>query len=365
MNSRTRRILLLALTVVATSTCSGQTSDRYSLQVDILIQPVPSDRLRTQDWGKVFFNLGRRATFRKGRSGERTRLENKSTETRKSVLAVGILNRDGSISFGRETFTLRDTQPLAEWLSQLERFGAAGPPNESATWGLSDEQFSAVLKLLGTPVADPIDLRSPVESIDSLKLSSLFRIAFTDAARTAAARRSAAAGTTNDYIGLSKGSVLAAVLARNGLGFRPQADDRGNFTLEVDVGGEADNLYPVGWKNTSPITLVVPELAKAIPVDLQDAPLESLIEVIAAKLKRPHFYSTWELSEAGMDVTRIKYTRKPDKLTLYSLIDIIGKTHHLGLSLRTDETGNIFLWVTTEAEAKAFRERFAHVKVGD
>lgn len=338
-------------------------AEKYSLQVEVLIQPIPSDRLRTQEWGKVFFNLGRRATFRQGRNREKTRVEDTSSETRKSVLVVGIMNRNGTISFGGQTFNVRDPDPLAAWLTKLEQYGADGPPNENATWGLKDDEFTAVLKLLGKPVTEPVSLRTPADSIDSLRLSPLFRVTFTDAARKRAFPGGRSLNSTTDYTGLTKGSVLAAVLAQSGLGFRPKSDDRGNFIIEVDAGSETDNMYPVGWKNTSPITLVVPELTKSIPVDLENAPLESLIKVIAEKLKRPHFYSTFELSAAGMDVSEIKYSRKPDKLTLFNLMSIVAKTHRLGLSLRTDEAGNVFLWITTEAEAKAFRDRFAHVKL--
>lgn len=365
MSSISIRLFLpvVLLTVAGLPLATAQRSEKYSLQVEVLIQPIPSDRLRTQEWGNVFFNLGRRATFRQGRNREKTRIEDTSSETRKSVRVVGIMNRDGSISFHGQKFTLKAPKPLAQWLTKLEEFGPKGPPNESSTWGLSDEQFTAVLKLLGEPVTAPVKLHSAPESLESLQLSPLFRVTFTESARKRAVPSGNRQDTTTDYAGLTKGSVLAALLARSGLGFRPKADDRGNFIIEVDAGNEADNMYPVGWKNTAPITLVVPELSKSIPVTLEDAPLASLITVIAQNLKRPHFYSTFELGVAGLDAQKIKYSRKPDKITLFNLMNIIGKTHHLGLSLRTDEAGSVFLWVTTEAEAKAFRDRFAHVKL--
>lgn len=356
-----RYIIAVSLSLSNLPSGSAQQKE-FSLEIEILIQPSPSARLYTQTWGKVFFDMQRRAVFRGGRNGEKTRLEESESAGRRTVLAVGIMNRNGSITFREQTFVSTQPQPLAAWLDKLERYGTSGPPNESATWGLDDEQFASVLKMLSEPVTGSVILRSPMEAIDSLQLPSAFRIQFTDAGRRRAFPPEPLVTSTAEFTGLTKGSVLAAVLSRFGLGYRPKAGDRGKYVIEIDAGSESDNMYPVGWKNTEPITLVVPELAKSIPVDLEDAPLDALIDLIAQKLKRPHFYSTFELAAAGIDVTSIKYSRKPDKLTLYSLINIVAKTHHIGLSLRTDEAGSVFLWIATEEDEEAFRKRFAHVK---
>ncbi|MEQ9409672.1 MAG: hypothetical protein RIK87_18195 [Fuerstiella sp.] len=351
---------MVVLGILIAPRAAGQERS-YRLQLEILIQPLPAYQLHAQTWGRVLYGIDRRATFRAGRAGEKPRIENDDAGGRRTVMVVGLMNRDGSLSFGGQTFVSTRPEPLAAWLKQLELYGAEGPPNESATWGLNDDQFTEVLKLLGQPVTEPVRRRSAVDVIDSFELPPKFRVTFTEAAR-GRLFRNGEREDSQDYKGLTKGSMLAAALADFGLGFRPKVNDSGGYLIEVDAGNESDNMYPVGWKNTSPITLVVPELAKSIPVDLEDAPLDALIDVIADKLKLPRFYSGFALDVAGKDPTKIKYSRKPDKLTLYNLIDIIGKTYNIGISLRTDEIGNVFLWVTTEEDYKAFRKRFAHVR---
>ncbi|MDG1894657.1 MAG: hypothetical protein P8J37_07095 [Fuerstiella sp.] len=330
----------------------------YSLQVEVLTQPLPGVGRHTQQWARVFQEMGRRARFRGGRNGEKSRLEHTGVQGRNAVKAVGILQTDGSLVFLDRKFVTTNLKPVEEWLKRLELYGAAGPPNESPTWGLSEEQYTNVLKQLSQSVETPLNVRTPMTLIDSLDLPSGFQVTFTDAGRQRAFSKTTIARTTDRYKGLSKGSVLAVALTQFGLGFRPKSRPGGGVRIEVDAGTESDNMFPVGWKNTAPITTVAPGLAKSVTVDLEGGEMDALIQVIAERLEVPYFYSHFALLSNGTDVSTLKYARKPDRLSLFRLMDIIGKKHDLGLSLRTDEAGHLFLWVTTAAEHNAFRKRF-------
>ena len=277
---------------------------------------------------------------------------------RNAVKAVGILQTDGSLVFPDHRFVTTTLKPVEDWLLRLETYGAAGPPNESPTWGLTEREYMTVVKQLSESVDLPLNVRTPMELIDSLKLPENFQVTFTDAGRQRAFPKNTIARTTDTYKGLSKGSVLAAALTQFGLGFRPKHGKEGGFRIEVDTGMESDNMFPVGWKNTAPITTVAPGLAKSVTVDLEGAELDALIQVIAERLEVPYFYSHFALLSNGTDVSALKYSRKPDRLSLFRLMDIVGKKNDMGLSLRTDEAGRLFLWVTTADEHNAFRRRF-------
>lgn len=337
---------------------SAVAQQKYSLQIEVLTQPLPGVGRHTQQWAKVFQGMGRRARFRGGKNGENSRLEDSSVRGHNAVQAVGILQTDGSLVFPGHRFVPTNLKPVEDWLLRLEMYGAAGPPNESPTWGLTDEQYATVLKQLSEAVDSPLNLRTPMDLIDSLKLPENCQVTFTDAGRKRAFPKNTIARTTDRYNGLSKGSVLAAALTQFGLGFRPKRRKAGGFRIEVDAGTESDNMFPVGWKNTAPITTVAPGLAKSVTVDLEGAELDALIQVIAERLEVPYFYSHFALLSNGIDVSALKYSRKPDRLSLFRLMDIVGKKHNMGLSLRTDEAGHLFLWVTTADEHKAFRQRF-------
>ena len=335
----------------------------HSLQIEVLIQPSPTHRIFTQKWGQAFQKLGRTARFRGGENGERTRIEETEFRGRKSVLVVGIMNRSGTITFKDQTFNATQPQPLEDWLKRLEQFGAAGPADESPTWGLSTEQFTEVLKLLSEPVTDTVRLKTPMDAVDSLRLPFRLKIAFTDKGRTRAFPKFIHTEESTDvFKGLSKGSVLAATLAQFGLGFRPKVGPGDRYLVEIDVGDEDDNLYPIGWKNTKPIMTVVPALGKSIPVDLEDVDVEALVDVIAKRLDVAWYASNYALAVEGRKLSLMKFSRKPDKLPLQELLDILGSKLHVGFSLRTDEAGHVFLWITTPKDKEAFRKRFAHVR---
>lgn len=361
--------LLLVSSAVTSHAAAAQKS--FPLQIEVLIQPDPNYKVHTLAWARVFQLINRSPRFRTGRSGETTGVEETDYLGRKGVRIVGIMNRTGSISFTGRTFNTEQPEQLEAWLKKLEEFGAKGPPDESPTWGLSDDDFKRVLNLLAPAVTDPIDLRSADAAIKSLKLPAKFSVTFSEQADK---RRLLPAAKMGDIPlnckGLSKGTALAMTLAQFGLGFRPTnpADDRPRssdeqgFVLEIHVGDEADNLYPIGWKPMAPIFNVIPAIGKTVPVDLEKADLHLIIELIAQKLEVPFAYAAWPLLREGRDISKTTYSRKPDKLSIDSLMRIVGRAHEIGLSLRTDEAGSVFLWVTTEANFEAFRQRFAHIR---
>lgn len=335
----------------------------WTVDVQVMVQPSPRDRINAQKWGTVLYKLGRRATFRQGRQGEKTRIEQVDEASGRTVRVVGLMNRDGSVSFGRETFRITEPQALDKWLKYLEVHGPKGPANESATWGLSEDQLTEVLRRLGQVVTDPVDERSVASVIESLQLRPDFQVSFTDSARRRIDSAAADPQLNSNYAGLTRGTVLAAALAQSGLGFRPKVSDRGGYLLEIDAGDESSNLFPVGWKSATPVTLLVPELSKRISIELEEAvPLTGLIELLADKLHRPVLYSSYDLAAAGISVKEIRYSRKFSRLTIFSLMSSIGRAHHLDIGVRVDEAGSAFLWVTSEPQHRAFQKRFAHVK---
>ena len=350
--------------IFCTTTSAQQ--NRFPLQIDILMQPNAVQNVQTLQWAKVFQKISRNPTFRQGKNGERTRVEETQFGGRTRVSAVGIMNRNGSITFLRQTFLATQPAALEAWLNKLEQFGAKGPPHESPSWGLNDDQLKAVLKLLGPAVKTPVNYRNPVAAIESLNLPKDFRVRFTDTADKRRVLSAARMGDLQaDCRGLSSGTALAIALSEFGLGFRPMANPDGGYVIEVDVGNESDNMYPVGWKNTAPIFTVIPAIGKSVDVDLDEADLDVVIQLIAQKLEVPHAYSAHQLLIDGKDISTIKYSRKPDRLSIERLMRIVGQAHDIGLSLRTDEAGSVFLWITSKDDFEAFRKRFPDVRPAD
>lgn len=333
---------------------------KHVVQIDVLMEPVLNSQIAARDWAAVFQRIGYNPTFRQARNGDKTTLEDLEIRNEKVVKVVGLLDRrGGAIDFRGKRFLKNQEALLKAWLDKLAEFGAKGPASEHPTWALSEEQYAEVLKLLGEPTKGDVDLSSPIRAIDSVGLSTQFDFRFTAAAaKKATLNAEFIADSRPDLKQFSQGTALSLAMAHFGLGFRPIQGANGKYVIEVDSGSETDNMYPAGWKNTLPITTLVPAISKSIPVDLQDAQLDALIQLLAKKLELPLVYSSFVMKSDGKDVSKIEYTRKPDKLSPYSLMRILGKVHKLGFSVRTDEAGKVFLWVTTEADQQAFQKRF-------
>jgi hypothetical protein len=341
-------------------------SSSYQVDVRVLMQSSPVYAVKAQEWNRVFQRVGYPVIFDTQFAGKQLGVQNVELAGRVRVQVTGVMDAQGQIQLGKHKFVPSRIEPLKIYLDELKKYGADGPPRDNPSWGLSDDQFKTVLKLLSPPVDRPINMRTPVDAIDSFALPLVFRVRFTEAARRLTlAQQDEGDVTAADVTGVSIGSALAIVLAQSGLGFRPLADTDGGFVLEIDAGGESDNLWPVGWKNTKKLNSVVPTIFRSMSIgELENVQVTGLIQVIANHLKLPHFYSSHALSAQGIDVTSLTYSHRADRLPPSGLMRRLGDKFKMGLDIRTDEAGNVFLWVTTRDEYSAFRDRFSHIVPG-
>ena len=339
------------------------TESRRTLDVEVLIQSQPSYRINAQEWGRVFQQLGYSVKFREPRGGESPRIEDQDRDDFLSTRVVAAMAADGSIRIGTQKFDTETTQPLIAALEEIRKHGAKGPPDSSPTWGLTDDQFKDVVQLLAAPVENPVELQSSILAIESIGLPGNMKMKFTDAAREQAlGKKPESALDTIELKGFTKGSAIAIVLAQYGLGFRPRYISPGRFDIEIDRGNESSNMWPVGWKPEQSFSEILPTYFRAIPLDVEDVTINALVGAISEKIAVPHFHSASALNANGLDITTLKYTRKNDRISPARLLTAIGDKMHLGFDVRVDEAGKMFLWMTTDSDAAAFRTRFAHVK---
>lgn len=334
-----------------------------TVELDVLIQSAPNYRVKAQEWGRLLQELGYTPKFRQPKPGEEIRIEDVVQGDRVSVHIVCGMSPDGSIRIGRQKFALTDSNKLRIVLDELRDFGSGGPPERNPTWGMNEKQLLEVMKLLSEPVTDVVQLDSPLVTVESLGLPEGVKLTFADAARERAlGRRPESAPEEMDLKGCSKGCGIAIVLAQYGLGFRPQRIAANRFELQIDAGGETNNLWPTGWKTQETVAKVLPAYLKSIPVDVEDAEVSALLAVVAERLKIPVFNSSFELASAGKNLDELTYSRSEKKIAPSRLLTSIGDKHELGFDVRVDEGGKLFLWATTAEESAAFRARFAHVK---
>mgnify|MGYP003381004918 CR=1 FL=1 len=339
------------------------TPPRRTLDVEVLIQSQPAYRINAQEWGRVFQQLGYSVKFREPRGGEGPRVEDQDRDDYLSTRVVAAMAADGTIRVGKQKFDTEMTQPLVLALEEIRKHGAKGPPDSSPTWGLTDDQFKDVVQLLAAPVESPVELQSSVLAIESIGLPGNMKMKFTDAAREKAfGTRPETAPAALELQGFTKGSAIAIVLSQYGLGFRPRYIAPGHFDIEIDRGNESSNQWPIGWKPEQSFSEILPAYFRAIPLDVEDVNINALVGAISEKMAVPYFSSASALQAKGLDINALKYTRKNDRISPARLLTAIGDKTDLGFDVRVDEAGKMFLWVTTDDDAAAFRDRFAHVK---
>jgi len=337
----------------------------WSIDLEVLIQPVPTARLQAQRWGLVMQQIGLSPRFRPPRPGEQSGLENVTSNGARIVRVIGSLTRNGRLQIDGKNYAETDVEKLKAKIAEIARYGAEGPPSESPTFGLTQMQYETIVALMSDPVDGPVSLRSPVTAVDGIGLPRNCRLKFTPAARSQlSGLQDPGTLPEADFGEISKGSALAIALAQFGLGFRPLASPTGGYDIEVDVGGEADQLWPVGWRTKDPINRALPEMFKSVEVSLEDTEITALIGVMSEQMKVPHFYSSRALADGNVDVTELVYNRRLDRLSMARLMNLVGDQFGLGLDVRVAENGQFFLWVTTREEHLAFRSRFAHVIPG-
>ncbi|MCA9062044.1 MAG: hypothetical protein KDA96_03270 [Planctomycetaceae bacterium] len=364
--------LLLVLMVWNSSVVSGQvrrpvpgspvaSEPTYALDIEILVQPFPVYGLKSQEWGRELQKSRYIPRFRDARPGERLVIENVDRNSKRVVHVVGGMDRDGNISIGDQTYELQNAEQLIARFDELAKWGAGGRPTDRPQWGLSAEQLEQIVSQLSAAVETPIPASSPVAAVDSLKLPERIRVTWTDAAREhlQTLKPVADAGEI-EMNGLSTGTSLAIALAQFGLGFRPLVMPAGDVELQVDVGNEHSNLWPVGWTTKEPLGDVAPTYFRGTDVgELKDVALTGLFQIAAERLQLPHYYSEYELQAGGIDVQKLTYSRKAGRVSMFRLLTYAGAQFRLGIDLRVDEAGHGFLWVTTHDESLAFRKRFA------
>jgi len=360
------KVLLVAATLVTQAVRPAVADEpeppRRTLDVEVLIQSQPSYRIRSQEWGRVFQELGYSVKFREPRAGEAARIEDLDREDFLATRVVAAMAADGSIRIGKQKFDIEGTKLLTQALDEIQRHGAKGPPDSSPTWGLTDEQFKEVTQLLGVPVENSVELQSSILAVESVGLPTNMRMKFTAAARQQALeQRPESAPDTIELQGFTKGSAIAIVLAQYGLGFRPRYVAPGQYDMEIDRGNESNNLWPIGWKPEQSFSEILPTYLRAIPLDVEDVELSALVGAISEKIGVAHFSSAYALTAKGLDINTLKYTRKDDRISPARLLTAVGDKLELGFDVRVDEAGKMFLWVTTSDDARAFRHRFASV----
>jgi hypothetical protein len=303
--------------------------------------------LKARQWAEILGKLDVVVTVRNGRSDDKLGVtEKKTAGTLRSILVVGALDSTGRLIFPDQTFTEADADKLAAWINELRLYGAQGNPKGQPVWGLTKEQFGvihAALKRTLTAETRDVEITKAVGLFD---LPDEHHVRFSPEAVARLKERGGQLRVSQSLAGISQGTALAVLLSEQGLGFRPRRLPDGAIELTVYPLEEKSNVWPVGWPREGNVPDTCPELFQFKTVELDNEPLDDVLEAVAGVVKVPILIDRGGLASKGIDLAHVKITYPRKRTTWSEALKSFTYKAKSKTEVLIDEAGKPFLWIT-------------------
>ncbi len=296
-------------------------------------------------WVGLFKDLKNTSVrIRAARGSEKTTVESVGTEAFPSYHVVGILLGDNRLRLLGGEFTHTDRTKIAKWIKKLRSEGVDGLTAVRVAFGLTSEQLVAFHERVKRPLAFSTKgvragdvVRQIVRGLDvPFEVSAAGRAAF--------ARNEVA---SDELMGLTSGTALAATLRPLGLIWRPHKRADGQVILSIKETGNSEESWPIGWPIKGTPFKVAPNLFKTIPVEIRDTTLSLAIEAIQPRIELPFLFDYNSMARHQVDPAT-KIVNFPSKRASYKrILDNVMFQAGLGTELRMDEGEKPFLWIST------------------
>ena len=302
--------------------------------------------LHAQEWGQTFERLGVSVRIRQPLLDDKPETKERTSGTLRYVTVIGKLERGGQITFADRAFTRGDAPKLAEWLRELETYGAQGTPDGKPLWGLTKEQFSLVYTALSAKQEDEVNGLVLDEALMKLQ-PARYSLRLTEATREWLREEYLELPAVRQEVaGTSKGTALAIVLNNYGLGYRPLRTPGGEIELAVDPLKTTTDAWPVGWELKETRLKTAPQLFELTPVELKDAPLPDVLAGISAKTGVPAFIDYYRIEGKRIAVDRLLVNSPPRKTSWSLLLRSATTPHKLTRRILIDDLGQPIIWIT-------------------
>jgi hypothetical protein len=303
--------------------------------------------LKAREWMEVLGKMDVTLTVRPGRPTEKIEItERKSGGGLRTVTVRGMLDSKGQLIFPDQTFTQSDVGKLAAWLDELRTYGAQGNPDGRPAWGLTKEQFGVIHSALKRPLdTEPRDVELS-KVIERLTLPADVPLRFSTAAARILKDRESRAAVEQSLKGISQGTALAVILNDQGLAFRPRRLPDGTVELAVTTADEGGGAWPVGWPRRQSPPETAPALFEIKTIDLQDEPLDGILEAAAGVIGIPILIDRPALAAKNIDLAQVKITYPRKRTTWITALNSFTYKAKARPEILIDEAGKPFLWVT-------------------
>lgn len=328
---------------------NGVKVSKTDVEFEILLPERSLGSVDAQKWARIFADWKVPMRVRRSVLDEKPDVSERKIGTIRMVKVMGQMDRSGKIQFPGRSYSFSQTSKLKEWIEELQTYGAQGAPDGKPAWGLTAPQFRVVHGQLSKVTTKKTNGQLLHAVLNDLQVPGTLPISYTTDAVQKIATTDELPSVRQDVSGLSRGTALAIVLSEQGLCFRPRRTPAGGFQLQVDLASNVSDPWPAGWGlDTLKITrrAAAPKMFEMVPVQLNDASLLKVFDIVAQNTEVPIFVNDFALAEKNINpnTLTVNYPRKRTSWSL--LLKSISIQQRLRQELVIDEKGKAFIWVT-------------------
>ncbi len=297
-----------------------------------------------QDWLQQLAKLGvGKLRIRAKGFDDKVGIEVRGTESSPVYVVRGAINSNNDLILPGGRYSLRTAGQAAKWLSDLARSGPAQKPEETAAFGLTQDQFEAVRFALSRPVGFSTQGTGRAAVIQKLA----GRIGLPVKIEPALLQGAGDDPVAEELSDVSGGTAMACVLRPAGLCLVPRRTGQGEVECVIVASQPKLEVWPIGWESKKTDRALVPALSGKFKANVQNVSVTTVLDALAKRLKVPFLLDHNALARQGIDPEKTLVSAPPGQTTYSQLLRVVLSKAKLKSELRVDEAGKPLFWVTT------------------
>jgi hypothetical protein len=313
------------------------------VELEIVFEPSLSANATAQKWTSVLGDLGLASVrFRPLQNGDQVAIKSAGTGDSAVHHVTALMNNRGVLVTPGGQFAISDTEKLKKWLADVAAHG--GAPVTKTPFDLPPAQFDQIKRSLSAPISFSTKGQRPEKVIEQIRSALPLPLAIDPAV----AQSLAADDPVRDELqSLSVGTALAAIARPAGAVLLPQMS-RNAPALTLTMPQKNGDAWPIGWPpDVKDESKIIPKLFDFTHVDIDGVPASHALDAIAAYLSVPLLFDANNMVRQRIDLK--KPVKIPAGQSFYRhILDRVLFQLGLKAEVRLDDTGNPFLWITTQ-----------------
>jgi hypothetical protein len=296
-----------------------------------------------QEWNRVLIEMDlARVRLRGVHAGDEPRLEERGSGNSKRFILLALINRRDELVLPGRAFRKSQRAELKAFFEDLLKQQDESTGDQSA-FGLSREEFAKVLAALSLPFDESTLDAAPHELLTALTRDVPLPV---EGDVTMRARLRDAPAFHAQMKGLSRGTILAAMLRSTGLQFAPDRLGREPLTLRVVPLNAGTESWPVGWKPAGSSRTVAPQMYTIRNIEIANFTLAAALDALTPPMGAPIVVDQHALAARKIDLAAIEVKFPRSKTYVKRAVDFLLSQGRLTGELRVDEAGQPFYWAT-------------------